>query len=388
MGGLRTLFKIGCVTLCGGRAVVAAVRAVSAAKRPIADSSREQAQCGVGNLTQGEAVMSQMSRRRFAALAAAVSFAIAGCMTGFLAPSAEAQQKPIIKVSSLTLPVFNPLVWNVMKARGLDVKNGFELDIKAYPSISGFYAAFATGETDVVIGGPTILQKLYQEGVPLRIIGTGFTLSDLVIFAKDPAIKSLADLKGKQLAIDMGGSQFQVVRIYANAKGLDLGKDITVVNANFAIARAQLEAGRVDAALVIEPLASIITRQNPDWRVIFNGAQGWKEITGVDGWELVPAMRAEAIARVPNAPKMMLAALEDVAKVFHTEPDVADKIANETLKLPPGILTAAVTAKRLHMIVKPAWEPDTRKSITDMMERAVKAGFYQNMPDEKIIYVP
>ena len=253
--------------------------------------------------------MSQMSRRRFAALAAAVSFAIAGCMTGFLAPSAEAQQKPIIKVSSLTLPVFNPLVWNVMKARGLDVKNGFELDIKAYPSISGFYAAFATGETDVLIGGPTILQKLYQEGVPLRIIGTGFTLSDLVIFAKDPAIKSLADLKGKQLAIDMGGSQFQVVRIYANAKGLDLGKDITVVNANFAIARAQLEAGRVDAALVIEPLASIITKQNPDWRVIFNGAEGWKEITGVDGWELVPAMRAEAIARVPNAPKMMLAAL-------------------------------------------------------------------------------
>ena len=219
-------------------------------------------------------------------------------------------------------------------------------------------------------------------------IGTGFTLSDLVIFTKDPAIKSLADLKGKQLAIDMGGSQFQVVRMYANSKGIDLGKDITVVNANFAIARAQLEAGRVDAALVIEPLASIITRQNPDWRVIFNGAEGWKEMTGVDGWELVTAMRADAIQRVPNGPKMMLAALEDVAKVFHTEPDAADKIANETLKLPPGILTAAVTAKRLHMIVQPAWEPATRKSITDMMERAVKAGFYKDMPDEKIIYVP
>ncbi len=125
--------------------------------------------------------MSQMSRRRFAALAAAVSFAVAGCMTGFLAPSAEAQQKPIIKVSSLTLPVFNPLVWNIMKARGIDAKHGFELDIKAYPSISGFYAAFATGETDVLIGGPTILQKLYQEGVPLRIIGTGFTLAGIAI---------------------------------------------------------------------------------------------------------------------------------------------------------------------------------------------------------------
>lgn len=324
-----------------------------------------------------------MSRRGFAALAAAFAMT-----TATLVSPALAQQKPVIKVSSLTLPVFNPLVWNIMKARGIDAKHGFQLDIRAYPSIAGFYAAFATGETDVLIGGPTIFQKLVQEGVPLQIIGTGFTLADLVIFAKNPAIKSLADLKGKQLAIDMGGSQFQVVKMYTAAKGIDLGKDITIVNANFAVARAQLEAGRVDAALVIEPLASIIAKQNPDWKVIFNGAEGWKEITGTDGWEIVPAMRTDAIARIPNGPKMLLAALQEVADVMHKDTAAADKIANETLKLPPGILTAAVESKRLMMIVKPAWEPATRKSITDMMERAVKAGFYPKMPDAKIIYVP
>src|SRR6476620_198306 len=234
--------------------------------------------------------MLKLSRRRFAAAAAA---AIA--LAGGSATAAHAQAKPKIAVSSLTLPVFNPIVWNIMKARGLDAKNGFELDIHAYPSISAFYAGFSTGETEVLIGGPTILQKLYQEGVPLRIFGTGFTLADLVVFARDDKIKSLADLKGKQLAADMGGSQYQVLKIYTNAKGIELGKDITVVNANFAVARAQLEADRVEAALVIEPLASIIVKQNPTWHVIFNGAQGWKEITGEDGWEIVPAMRADAI---------------------------------------------------------------------------------------------
>ena len=327
--------------------------------------------------------MSNLSRRGLAAFAAALILAAAGVFS-----AAQAQQKPVIKVSSLTLPVFNPLVWNIMKARGFDAKNGFELDIHPYPSISAVYAAFATGETDVLIGGPTIFQKLYQEGVPLRIIGTGFTLADLVIFAKDPAIKTFADLKGKQLAADMGGSQFQVVKIYAAAKGLDLTKDITIVNANFAVARAQLEASRVDAALVIEPLASIIAKQNPDWKVIFNGAEGWREIAGVDGWEIVPAMRTDAIAKNPNGPKMLLAALQDVADFMRNETAAADKIANETLKLPPGILTAAVESKRLSMIVKPAWDPATKKSITDMMERAVKAGFYEKMPDDKIIYAP
>ena len=322
--------------------------------------------------------MPRMFRRGLVAFACAIAFAL----------TAQAQQLPKITVSSLTLPVFNPLVWNIMKAQGFDKKNGFELDAKAYPSISAFYAAFATGETEVLIGGPTTLQQLYQEGVPVRIIATGFTLADLVIFAKDDKITSLAELKGKQLAVDMGGSQFQVTKMYAVAKGIDLGKDITVVNANFAVARAQLEADRVEAALVIEPLASIIIRQNPSWKIIFNGAQGWKEITGQDGWEIVTAMRADAIEKNPKAPHMLIAALQDVAKFMHTETDAADKIANETLKLPPGILKAAVDSKRLSMIIQPAWEPATRKSITDMMERAVKAGFYPAMPDAKIMYAP
>ena len=330
--------------------------------------------------------MPKISRHRLVLFAMAFAVTVGGVFA--TTAQAQAQEKPKIRVSSLTLPVFNPLVWNILKAQGFDAKHGFELDAKPYPSISAFYAGFATGETDVLIGGPTILQKLYQEGVPVRIIATGFTLADLVIFAKDDKIKSLSDLKGKQLAVDMGGSQFQVTKMYAAAKGIDLGKDIIVVNANFAVARAQLEADRVEAALVIEPLASIIAKQNPNWHVIFNGAQGWKEITGQDGWEIVTAMRADAIQKYPNAPKMLIAALQDVAQFMLTNTAEADKIANETLKLPPGILTAALASKRLNMIIQPAWEPATRKSITDMMERAVKAGFYEKMPDEKIIYAP
>ncbi|MFL6807272.1 MAG: ABC transporter substrate-binding protein, partial [Xanthobacteraceae bacterium] len=318
-----------------------------------------------------------------ASIAAACALAVLGIVSG----GAQAQQKPVIKVSSLTLPVFNPLVWNVMKARGLDVKNGFELDARPYPSISAFYAAFATGETEVLIGGPTILQKLYLEGVPVRIIATGLTLSDLVVFVRDPSIKSLADLKGKQMAADMGGSQYQMVAIYAGAKGLKLGREITIVNGNFAVSRAQLEAGRVDAAVIAEPMATSIMLQNPDWKVIFNGAEGWKELTGQDGWEIVTAMRADAIQRVPLAPKMMIAALQDVAGFIRTETDAADKLANETVKLPAGVLKSAVTGKRWDFDVRPAWGPD-RKAIWDMMERAVQAGFYEKMPDEKIIYVP
>ena len=196
--------------------------------------------------------MTTFSRRSLAIVAAASALALLGTS------ASVAQQRPKITASSIDAAGFQsarvehhegarPRRQTRLRAR----RQSLSLDLRL------FYAAFSTGETEALIGGPTILQKLYQEGVPLRIFGTGFTLADLVVFAKDPNIKSLADLKGKQLAADMGGSQFQVIKIYTNAKDIDLGKDITVVNANFAVARAQLEADRVDAALVIEPLASI-----------------------------------------------------------------------------------------------------------------------------------
>ena len=51
--------------------------------------------------------------RRCLALAAATCAIV---VFGGLGDAAQAQQKPVIKVSSLTLPVFNPLVWNIMKA--------------------------------------------------------------------------------------------------------------------------------------------------------------------------------------------------------------------------------------------------------------------------------
>src|SRR5258708_39205104 len=109
--------------------------------------------------------MLNLSGRGLAALTALVAIT---AVTGFMSPAAWAQQKPVIKVSSLTLPVFNPLVWNIMKAQGFDAKHGFELDIHAYPSIAAFYAGFATGETDVLIGGPTNPPELYQESGPVR----------------------------------------------------------------------------------------------------------------------------------------------------------------------------------------------------------------------------
>ena len=209
--------------------------------------------------------------------------------------------------------------------------------------------------------------------MPIKIISTGATLSDLMVLTADPAIKTLADLKGKQIAADMGSGQFQILSIYAASKGLDLKKDITIVNANFAVARAQLAAGRVEAAMVIEPIATMMMKENPNLKAVFEANKAWKELTGSDGWELVYAMREDSIKRMPDMPKKFIAALQDVAAFLKSNPDEADKIASETVKLPPGILKEAVAQGRWAFDVKPAWEGE-RKVIWNMLERAVSGG--------------
>ena len=323
---------------------------------------------------------------RVCRLFASVGLALALMITLAAAPSA-AQDKPKIKVGSLTLPVFAPIVVNIMKAKGFDAKNGFELEAVTYPSIAAYYAGLATGEVDTLIGGPTFFQKLRLEGVPIKIVATGATLSDLLVLTTDPAVKTLADLKGKQIAADMGSGQYQILAIYAASKGLDLKKDITVVNANFAVARAQLAAGRVEAAMVIEPIATLMLKENPKLTAVFEANKAWKELTGSEGWELVYAMREDSIKRVPNMPKMFLAALQDVSAFLKSNPEEADKIASETVKLPPGTLKEAVASGRWAFDAKPAWG-DERKVIWNMLERAVEAGFHPKVPDEGFIYAP
>jgi NitT/TauT family transport system substrate-binding protein len=312
---------------------------------------------------------------------------LAGLMVIGAVAAAPAQERVPIRAASLTLPVFNPIIVNLIKERGLDAKHGLDLEIKPYPSIAAFYAALATGEVDTAVGGPTVFQKMRNEGVPLRIVATGIRLSDLVIVTADPAIRSLVDLRGKTLAADMGSQQYQIVAICGRAKGLVLGTDVTVVQASFALARTQLQAKRVDAALVIEPIATLMMRDTPQYRIIFNGGPAWRELTGADGWELVVAMRDEFTRRYPAAVSRYIQTLQDVQAFIRTSLDEADQIVVRTVKLPPGVFREAVTSGRWDVEVLPAWGSE-RRVIWDMFERAVAAKYLDRLPDDAIIYAP
>lgn len=301
----------------------------------------------------------------------------------------NAEQLLRVNFARLSFPSHVALITDIVKDQGFDRKHGLEMELRSFGAVSAFYAAQATGEVDAGIGGPLVYQKMRLEGAPIKTIATLVDMTSMVVIARDPKIHSLADLKGKAMAADMASSEYQVLSVYAKSKGIALGRDITVVQAGPPLARTQLAAERVDAAMTWEPAATLTMRDNPAYRIIFNARQGWREITGKDGWLLVLGANEGFIRRHPEAIPRLVATFQDGARFMRSNPDEADRIVSRTLNLPPGAFKEMVTTPRVVFDVRPTTDPAARDSVWEVIKVAIAEGYFkQPVPDQSLLYTP
>ncbi|MCK9913312.1 ABC transporter substrate-binding protein [Microbacteriaceae bacterium K1510] len=317
----------------------------------------------------------------------AISLAVAVMSVGAGISPVSTQNLPTISIGDLALPVTNPVIVQVMKDQRFDIKHGFTLEPKVFNSITAFYSGLATGEVVSLIAGTTMIGKLRLEGAQVKLAATVLQMSHIAIITADPTIKRFEDLKGKQLAADIGAQQYQEVAMYALSKGLTVRKDITVVPANFPLARSLLAAGRVDAAMLIEPAVTELLQSDPKLHSIFNGAEAWREMTGSYGWDLSLAVHENLIKRFPDGTQRLIAAMQDVAAYIGTNTDDVDRIATQKAKFKSGVVKDAVVHHRYEFEVRPAWQSE-RKTLLDMIKMAVDSKFLDKMPDDGIIYTP
>jgi ABC-type nitrate/sulfonate/bicarbonate transport system substrate-binding protein len=322
--------------------------------------------------------------RRLTTCSAFVAAALA--FAGATSP-APGQELLKAKIARLAFASIVTMVIDVIKDQGIDRKNGIELDATSFGQIAPFYAALATGEVDMSVAGPHVLQKMRNEGVPIKAVLTFARLSALTVITRDPAVKSITDLKGKTIAADMGSAEYQIMAIYGRTQGVVFGKDVTVVQAGPPLVRSQLQAKRVDAGMTWEPSATLTLRDDPEYRVILRGDSAWKSIARANGWQLVMAMREDFLKKHPEAVPKLTKMFQDAARFIRTNPDDADRVVSGTVKLPPGVFKEAVTSGRLVYEVLPAWEGE-RAAIWDMFKVAVDSGYLPKLPDEGAIYKP
>jgi ABC-type nitrate/sulfonate/bicarbonate transport system substrate-binding protein len=316
--------------------------------------------------------------------------AFAATLAVIVVTTAVPAQEPVkIRVGNLGFPSHAAMIMPILKEKGFDKKNGVDMEIKVYGAVSAYYGAAASGETDAIGGGPLVFQKMRLEGVPIKMVAAMVDMTSMSVITKNPAIKSLMDLKSKTIAADMASSEYAILSVYGKKKGLVFGKDVTVVQAGPPLVRTQMAADRVDAGMTWEPTATLTMRDNPAYRIIFNGKEGWREITGKDGWLLALGMREDWIAKNAAGLPKVIAAFDAAARFMRSNPDECDQILQQAIKLPPGAFKDMITAPRVVYQIRSTAEPTTRETLWEVVKVAIGEGYFKDpVRDQSVIHTP
>jgi sulfonate transport system substrate-binding protein len=126
--------------------------------------------------------------------------------------------------------------------------------------------AFATTvATNAIPNGIGIVADIYQDGQP------GFATNTFFV-VKDSPIKTVADLKGKKVAINAFGSAVDIVlRVALKRVGLDPQRDVQIVEVAFANIAPAIREGRVDCGVLVIPFLPGEAAKG-DLRALFTGA--------------------------------------------------------------------------------------------------------------------
>ena len=212
--------------------------------------------------------------------AAALALGIFSAATiGGLA-GAAAQTAPVpITIVVFTPPSLGAVFPAVIKQQKYDIANGIDINFVERPP-DAYAAQFNSGEFKV--GGSAsilILGLGATRGIKVSYLFNLFDYWSTVVTNK-PDIKTLADLKGREVAAAKGTTNYTVFEWFAQRAGVD-PKSIKVLNTATAGLLGYALADRADAVALWEPAYSMLIAKRPGIRAIdLAVAKTWADYAG------------------------------------------------------------------------------------------------------------
>ncbi|MBO4461661.1 MAG: ABC transporter substrate-binding protein [Lachnospiraceae bacterium] len=172
--------------------------------------------------------------------------------------------------------------------------------------------AIATGECDLCIYGDVPTVSAITMGQEREVIGITAQAADsyAVVVLKDSPIQSAADLRGKNVATNLGSTAHNLISKYLGTAGLTLN-DINLVSATPADMPYLLRKGEVDAIALWEPSITKLVDAG-DCRILGEGSD-----CGLDGTNTIIGRKEYCQAN----PKVIEIVLQQYKRA-------ADEIAN------------------------------------------------------------
>ena len=167
--------------------------------------------------------------------------------------------KIALPVASLeSMPIY------VAQAQGLFKKHNVDVDVITSRGGGEAMKAYISGDVQIVATGFPEVGLMRSKNVDVELF---FAQTSRVPFGmiarKDESIKSVADLKGKTIAVTSPGSlTANLARYFVKEAGLDPDKDVSLVSVGGGgEILGALKSGKADAAMLFEPFVTIGIQQ-------------------------------------------------------------------------------------------------------------------------------
>jgi sulfonate transport system substrate-binding protein len=207
----------------------------------------------------------------------------------------------------------------------------YKIEWDIFPVGAPLIEAMKAGAVDFGYVGSSTMTFGLAAGAPIKAInvwrfdGPG---SGILVAGNGP-IKSVADLRGKRIAVVRGSPGHLLVIEALEQAGVPL-TDVTIINLSAGDAKAALTSGSIDAWAIWDPFLAIGEQQDHD-RVIITSAQVAREVEcGVASDSAIASKRAQLldfIGRVQRAYAWAEAHPDAAAKSYATETGVPLEIA-------------------------------------------------------------
>jgi NitT/TauT family transport system substrate-binding protein len=218
-----------------------------------------------------------MTLRRRTLLQAGAAATLA---TSSLATFAQAKKK--VKVGYLHTPAVDGQIWIGQHSGAWD-RHGLELELIQFTTGLELFQAMIGGSLDVLSTGAVI------SNFPARGQGKVFLVNDIEyataqLWVRDDSVKSIADLKGKQISTTTGTTAHVFLDRALRSAGLDPAKDVQIVNQRMAEAVTSFVSGAVPAVALWVPFDAIVKSKVPNARKIVDASAFFPQAAIIDGW--------------------------------------------------------------------------------------------------------
>jgi NitT/TauT family transport system substrate-binding protein len=324
---------------------------------------------------------------RFSALMHSALGAVAALAIAATAPTPAAAQAPAkVTIVVFGFPSLGAFMPPVIKAKKLDEANGLDIEFVERPP-DAYTTQFNSGEFKVGGSAAVLTVGLADaRGVKVKYLFNLFDFWGTIVTSR-PAIKTVKDLEGKELAAAASTTNYIMSQFFAKQQGVDMSK-VKVVNTATPGLVGYALADRADAVQLWEPAYTLLKSKKPDIRMLDTGmSKTWKSFAG---GERIPYLGLAAHADWIEANQALIPKLYATYKaageyITKNPEEAAALIAPKSTPEDRAALVSLIKSnERLGMSVVGANE--VRKQIEAVYKAGIDVGYLKVQPSGATIY--